>query len=167
MRKDSIKKSCGQMFKEREVWWCIQSRWCQPRVETGKRNGTHGSMHSCCPQGTFKNFSCFEISAHDGNLTWCFYFFLFVSQACLREKDMMWATGALTCISATQSCVAAWYYVVLKSLPSSSSHIQLQPMPSLMLLHAGRDSQWLSHRNDGTYLSDYEIRYCSRWMSHS
>lgn len=32
-------------------------------------------------------------------------------------------------------------------------------MPSLVLLHAGRDSQWLSHGNDGTYLSDYEIRY--------
>jgi casein kinase II subunit alpha len=32
-------------------------------------------------------------------------------------------------------------------------------MPSLVLLHAGRDSQWLCHGNDGTFLSEHDIRY--------
>lgn len=56
--------------------------------------------------------------------------------------------------------------VVPKSLPSSSTHAtKLQPMPSLVLRHAGRDSQWLCHgnhdstRNGNPYLSDYDIRY--------
>jgi len=56
--------------------------------------------------------------------------------------------------------------VVPKSLPASATHTKLQPMPSLVLLHAGRDSQWLCHgsgndndRNSEPYLSDYDIRY--------
>lgn len=57
--------------------------------------------------------------------------------------------------------------VVPKSLPASLTHsTNLQPMPSLVLHHAGRDSQWLCHgsgndnaRNSDPYLSDYDIRY--------
>lgn len=62
--------------------------------------------------------------------------------------------------------------VVPKSLPSSPT--TLQPMPSLVLRHAGRESQWLCHgtttpsgdsksksnnSKKDAYLSDYDVRY--------
>lgn len=57
--------------------------------------------------------------------------------------------------------------VVPKALPASSTHsTNLQPMPSLVLQHAGRESQWLCHgsgndnkRNSDPYLSDYDTRF--------
>ena len=53
--------------------------------------------------------------------------------------------------------------VVPKPLPTATHTTKLQPMPSLVLQHAGIHCQWLCHGSGNSqkdpYLSDYDIRY--------
>jgi casein kinase II subunit alpha len=49
--------------------------------------------------------------------------------------------------------------VIPSDYQDSSKRYHLQSMPTLVLEHAGVDSQWLCHPKDGQYLTDEEIQY--------